>query len=242
MSHHTRPERTIDGPAPVVIRVRAPEAEEIQRDAGGRRFVWRLDAEAGGYFRWFLDPDCRFKVDELTGELVLRGDDDGGDDDPSPAAKPADLRERIRAAKPESQTGPPDPETAKAPVERGSQAVSTNSRKLASREFNSALEFFHSNFFEAEFLRPEIEACGSAEIRFGHQVARLIELAGGRGIVEMLLELGREWLLFTVIQNKVAAYVDRLEALGPEVLKALGADRLPLPPIHAIHGDKGGKT
>ena len=162
MSHHTRPERTIDGPAPVVIRVRAPEAEEIQRDAGGRRFVWRLDAEAGGYFRWFLDPDCRFKVDELTGELVLRGDDDGGDDDPSPAAKPADLRERIRAAKPESQTGPPpgDPDhhARSAEPRCGKHRGVGSNRKFGTTkelpEFNSRSEFFPLEFFRGGELRP----------------------------------------------------------------------------------------
>ena len=95
-----------DEPA-TLIKVRAPEAEEIRRDDHGRRYVWRLDAEAARYFRLFLDVDTRFRVNELTGEIILRGDDDGGDDDPTPAAKPADHRERIRESKPESQTGPP---------------------------------------------------------------------------------------------------------------------------------------
>lgn len=103
-----------DEPA-TLIKVRAPEAEEIRRDDHGRRYVWRLDAEAARYFRLFLDVNTRFRVNELTGEIILRGDDDGGDDDPTPAAKPADHRKqnsRKQTRKPDR----PAPRRAKRPV------------------------------------------------------------------------------------------------------------------------------
>jgi hypothetical protein len=233
-----------DEPA-TVIKVRAPEAEEIQRDAGGRRFVSRLDAEAGGYFRWFLDRDDRWKVDELTGELVLRGDDDGGDDDPTPAAKPADERSRIRESKANESRGPPRPKMAKAPFQRrGSQAGFTNADVCCTRctrQIPPHREFLKPEIFRNGDSRPELEAVESAEIGFEHQVERLIALAGARGMAELLAELGRERMLRQVIETKVALYVGCLEALGRETLAALGADRLPNPPIHEIKAS-GGKS
>jgi hypothetical protein len=101
---------------------------------------------------------------------------------------------------------------------------------------SSAQEFFPPRFFGGADVRPKLEA---ADIRFGHQVARLIELAAARGVAELLLELGRERMLGQIIENKVAGYVDRLEALGPEVLAALGADKLPPTPIHPININRG---
>lgn len=222
-----------DGHDITVIRVRAPAATEIRCGGGNRRFVWRFD-ETGAAFRWFFDVD--------------RCDDGDPDDDPPAATQPADQRRRIRRDRGlTGMAGPPprDPKMAKAPFQRrGSQAGFTNADVCCTRctrQIPPHREFLKPEIFRNGDSRPEIEACGSAETRFGRQVARLIELAGGRGIVEMLIELGRERLLFTVIQNKVAAYVDRLEALGPEVLKALGADRLPNPPIHEIKAS-GGKS
>ena len=102
----------------------------------------------------------------------------------------------------------------------------------------------HESGFASLKSQPEffpVSNFGIGELRLGRQVARLIALAGARPIVEILVELGCERMLGQVIENKVTAYVERLEALGRETLAALGADRLPNPPIHEIKAS-GGKS
>ena len=72
-----------------------------------------------------------------------------------------------------------------------------------------------------------------ADQRFQRAVARLHRF-GERPLYELLSELGRERLLGQVIENMVARYVDRLEAIGPETLAVVGATDLPLAPIHTV--------
>jgi hypothetical protein len=227
----TQPASWPDGPV-TVIRVRAPAATEIRCGGGNRRFVWRFD-ETGAAFRWFFDVD--------------RCDDGDPDDDPAAATQPTDQRRRIRRDRGlTGMAGPPprDPKMAKAPFQRGSQAGFTNADVCCTRctrQIPPHREFLKPEIFRNGDSRPEIEAGGSAEIRFGHQVERLIALAGARPIVEILAEIGREPMLRQVIESKVALYVGCLEALGRETLAALGADRLPNPPIHEINAS-GGKS
>lgn len=72
------------------------------------------------------------------------------------------------------------------------------------------------------------------EIREDVRFRRLIErfhALGPRPLAELLAELGAERLLPHVLEQRLAEYVDRL---APEMLRALGADRLPEATVHQI--------
>ena len=70
------------------------------------------------------------------------------------------------------------------------------------------------------------------DVRFRRLIERFHAL-GPRPLAELLAELGAERLLRHVLEQRLAEYVDRLD---PELVKALGADRLPPTPIHQITG------
>lgn len=70
--------------------------------------------------------------------------------------------------------------------------------------------------------RPAPEAA-QRDLRFRRDVQRLHAL-GPRAIYEMLAELGARRLLRTELEELVGLYAARL---GPQVVRATGADRLP---------------
>jgi hypothetical protein len=72
------------------------------------------------------------------------------------------------------------------------------------------------------------------DMRFYCLVNRLYEL-GVRPVAELLLELARERMLRGPIEKKLRRYTERLD---PATLKALGADRLPSAPIHAVEAER----
>ena len=61
-----------------------------------------------------------------------------------------------------------------------------------------------------------------AEVRFARSVCRLHDL-GSRVLCEFLVELGRQTLIRTDLELRVARYA----ALDPVVLRALAADQWP---------------
>jgi hypothetical protein len=63
---------------------------------------------------------------------------------------------------------------------------------------------------------------------FIRDALRLIEQRPA-AVVALLIELGAEYLLRFVIEQKLARYLEALGALGPEVLDAVGANQLPSP-------------
>jgi|SRR5579862_4159816 len=74
-----------------------------------------------------------------------------------------------------------------------------------------------------------------SEIRFAHAVGRLHRL-GARATFELLAELAAARMLRTEIEAMVERYVSDLDA---GALAALGADRFPLLPLHAVERGDG---
>jgi hypothetical protein len=73
------------------------------------------------------------------------------------------------------------------------------------------------------------------DLRFRHDVIRLHAL-GPRAVYELLAELGASRLLRTEIEQLVGCYAD----LDPDIVRAVGADKLPpLPPLRAVPRVRG---
>ncbi len=72
-----------------------------------------------------------------------------------------------------------------------------------------------------------------SDVRFYRLVARLCR-CGDRPVAEPLRELGREEQIEDRVVAKVARYVEALERLGPDALRLLGGDRMPVPPPHLV--------
>jgi hypothetical protein len=68
-----------------------------------------------------------------------------------------------------------------------------------------------------------------ADLRFHREVERLHRL-GPRATGELLLEIAECLAARSFVDERVKAYV----ALDPKVVKALGADRFPTPPIYPV--------
>jgi hypothetical protein len=131
---------------------------------------------------------------------------------------------------PDAHTAPPAPW-----LTPGGREFTYFRQALTAADYTERIESFPPEIFGNGDSRPQ-------HGNLGRQVARLIELAGARGMTELLDELGRKRLLGQVIEHMVNDYVRRLEAIGSGTLRTLGADRLPNPPIHTIHDEEGDES
>jgi hypothetical protein len=68
------------------------------------------------------------------------------------------------------------------------------------------------------------------------RLVRHLHQLGERAVAELLAELGVERSIGTIIDEKLL----RFSRLDPATLKALGAERIPPVPIHAV--GNGGRT
>ena len=75
-----------------------------------------------------------------------------------------------------------------------------------------------------------LDEAGLDDLRFARKVARLHAL-GARTHYEFLHEIGRRHGIRTAIEGLLDRYVDHLTV---EMLRAVGGDRFPPPPIHLV--------
>ena len=69
--------------------------------------------------------------------------------------------------------------------------------------------------------------------KFAQQVGRIYQL-GPRATYEILIEIGTSASCATVVVDAVAKYSE----LNPDLLKALGADKIPSAPLTVVGGDE----
>ena len=75
----------------------------------------------------------------------------------------------------------------------------------------------------------QIAADVVADLQFRRRIERLHRL-GPRVIAELLAEIGAERSITTIIDSKLATYVD----MDPAAIEAVGGDRFWLAPIHEV--------
>jgi hypothetical protein len=85
------------------------------------------------------------------------------------------------------------------------------------------------------YITPRRAAPEIQRIRQQHLVERVHRL-GARVVYELLDEIRRHHPeIADDLDRRLAAYADRLD---PDLLRAMGGDRFPAQPIHAVGGDR----